>query len=356
MLMHNHVIFLERDTLSGFGFESYFYLAQSFRSSVQLSCFMVFAIHLYQWAISFKLFRERVMEYREFPSRIPLKKNPPSESAKLPAMQFWASLMSCLLLVLYSTTLCVIFIWKNSRDFITQLLLWPALITGGVEGLVWMIQRYQQFHCIGVKNLFKHRKQFEQLDYICVHLQFISYPVLSFLRLLVQILEFGTALGRLEFDILPHELRYWNPGLVSSNSLIALDNAYNGPATSVMADIFSKVLEERRQYEDKLRSAYRKDLGRMQTYKQNLQTKRVNESRWKLLYSIVSSPQFLETRQKSLPAKLRLAPKEISWDTMVSKSGAKVGQLQPSTTKPTMRQAASLVRHTASLAHHAKNS
>ena len=296
------------------------------------------------------------MDYREFPSRTPLKQNPPSESAKLPAMQFWASLLASLLLILYLSVLCTVFIWKNSRDLMSQLLLWPALVTGGVQGLVWAIQRYQQFHCIGIKNLFKHRKQFEQLDYLCVHLQFISYPVLSFLRLLIQILEFGAAFGRLEFDILPHEMRYWNPGLVSSNSLIALDNAYNGPATSVMADIFSKVLHERRGHEQKLKSAYRKDLGRLETYKQNLLTKRVNESRWKLLYSVVSSPQFLLTREKSLPAKLRLAPKEISWDSVVATSAGKAKQLQPTTSKPTMRQAASLVRHAASLSQHAKNS
>ena len=331
-----------RDTLSYLGYDSYFYLVESLRSGVQLSCFIVFALHIYQWAMSFKSFRERVMEYREFPSRVPLKKNPPSESVKLPAMQFWASLMSGLLLILYFSLLNTVWIWKNSRDLALQLLLWPALVIGGVESLVWLLQRYQQFHCIGVKNLFKHRKQFEQLDYICVHLQFISYPGMSLLRLFIQIVEFGTALGRLEFDILPHEIRYWNPGLVSSNALIALDNAYNGPATSVMADIFSTVLQERRNYDKKLRSAYRKDIGRLDTYKNNLQSKRVNESRWKLLYTIVSSPQFLQTREQSLPAKLRLAPKEISWDSLAKTSSGSGSFLQTATTKPTLRRAAML--------------
>ena len=331
--------------MSHLGFDSYFYLVESLRSAVQLSCFIVFALHVYQWALSFTVFRQRVMEYREFPARTPLKKNPPSESVKLPAMQFWASLMSGLLLVLYFSLLNTVWIWKNSRDLALRLLLWPALVFGGVEGLVWMLQRYQQFHCIGAKNLFKHRKQFEQLDYICVHLQFFSYPGMSLLRLLIQIAEFGTALGRLEFDILPHEMRYWNPGLVSSNALIALDNAYNGPATSVMADILSKVLEERRDHERKLRSAYRKDIGRLDTYKQNLQTKRVNESRWKLLYTIVSSPQFLQTREQSLQAKLRLAPKEISWDSLASGSG-RGPHLQPAMTKPTLRRAAALAQNT----------
>jgi hypothetical protein len=340
-----HAILLCRDALSNSGFESYSQLAQALRSSVQLGCVVVFALHICQWAMSLKLFRERVMEYREFPSRIPLKQNPPSESAKLPAMQFWASLMSSLLLIVYVSLLCALFIWKNSRDLVTQLLLWPALVTAAVQAIVWLIQRYQQFHCIGIKNLFKHRKQFEQLDYLCVHLQFISYPVLSLLRLLIQILEFGAAFGRLEFDILPHEMRYWNPGLISCNSLIALDNAYNGPATSVMADIFAKVLVERQDHERKLKSAYRKDVARLQTYKQNLQTKRVNESRWKLLYSIVSSPQFLQTRQQSFPAKLRIAPKEISWDSVAATSAGKLRQLQPSAAKPSMRQAASLTKH-----------
>jgi hypothetical protein len=307
-------------------------------------------MHIYQWVLSFKLFRERVMEYREFPLRIPLKNNPPSESAKLPAMQFWASLMSSLLLILYFSSLCTLIIWKNSRDMLVQQLLWPALVIAGVECLVWVIQRYQQFHCIGIKNLFKHRKQFEQLDYACVHLQFISYPGLSFLRLLIQIAEFATAFGRLEFDILPHEIRYWNPGLISSNALIALDNAYNGPATSVMADIFSKVFDERRVYETKIRSAYRKDLTRLQTYKENLQSKRVNESRWKLLYSIVSSPQFLQTREVSLPAKLRLAPKQISWESAASK-----GNHGSATTKTALRQSASLVMQTGGLARRSKD-
>lgn len=342
---------LRRDTLSDFGFDSYLNLLQSLRSGVQLSCIIVFALFVFQWVMSFKTFRERVMEFREFPSRIPLKKNPPSESVKLPAMQFWASLISGLLLILYFSTLCTILIWKMSRDFMIQLLLWPSLIFGGIEVLVFMIQRYQQFHCIGIKNLFKHRGQFEQLDYICVHLQFFSYPGLALLRLLVQIAEFGAALGRVEFDILPHEMRYWNPALVSSNSLIALDNAYNGPTTSVMANIFSKVLDERRNHDRKLRSAYRKDLGRMETYKQNLQSKRTCESRWKLLYSIVSSPQFLDTREKSLPAKLRLVPKEISWDAAATKGQSENAQLQTSRTKPTMRQAASLVRRSTSLSN-----
>jgi hypothetical protein len=307
--------------------------------------------------LSFKAFRERVMEYREFPSRTPLKQNPPSESVKLPAMQFWASLISSLLLIMYFTTLCTIFIWQNSRDLIIQLLLWPALVVGGVESLVWILQRYQQFHCVGNKNLFKRRKTFEQLDYVCVHLQFFSYPVLSMMRLLFQIVEFGIALGRLEFDILPHEIRYWNPGLVSSNSLIALDNAYNGPATSVMADIFSRVLEERRTHDRKLRSAYQKDIGRLQTYKQNLQSKRVNESRWKLLYSMTLSPQFLETRETSIPAKLRLAPKEVSWDTAaVTATARKDRQLQSSKSKPSMQKTATVIRQAASLARHAKSS
>lgn len=342
--------FSNRDTLSEFGFDSYFNLLQSLRSGVQLSCVIVFALYVYQWVMSFKMFRERVMEFREFPSRIPLKKNPPSESVKLPAMQFWASLISGLLLILYFSTLCTIFIWKISRDLMMQLLLWPALFFGGVESLVFLIQRYQQFHCIGVKNLFKHRGQFEQLDYICVHLQFLSYPGMSLLRLLIQIAEFGAALGRVEFDILPHEMRYWNPALVSSNSLIALDNAYNGPTTSVMANIFSKVLDERRDHDKKLRSAYRKDLNRLETYKQNLQSKRTCESRWKLLYSIVSSPQFLQTREKSLLAKQRLAPKEISWDSATAIGQGGHASLQSAKTKPTMRQAASLVRRTSSLA------
>jgi hypothetical protein len=344
------LLLLLRDTLSHLGFDSFFYLVQSLRSGVQLSCFIVFAMHMYQWALSLKLFRERVMEYREFPLRIPLKQNPPSESAKLPAMQFWASLMSSLLLILYFSLLCTIVIWKNSRDMLMQLLFWPAFAFAGVETLVWAIQRYQQLHCIGTKNLFKHRKQFEQLDYACVHLQFISYPGLSLLRLLIQIAEFGTALGRLEFDILPHEMRYWNPGLVSSNALIALDNAYNGPATSVMADVFSKVFQERRVYDKKIRAAYRKDVARLQTYKENLQSKRVNESRWKLLYSIVSSPQFLVTRTASLPAKLRVAPKQISWETAASQSNH-----SRSNTKTTLRQSASLILQTEGVARHLKD-
>ncbi len=347
---------MHRDTLSEFGFDSYFYLMQSLRSGVQLSCIIVFAMYMYQWALSFKLFRERVMEFREYPGRIPLNSNPPSEAAKLPAMQFWASLMSGLLLTLYFSALSTMVIWKNSRDLLMQLLLWPALIFGGVECLVWVIQRYQQFHCIGSKNLFKHRMQFEQLDYMCVHLQFVSYPGMSLLRLLIQIAEFGAAVGRVEFDILPYEVRYWNPALVSSNSLIALDNAYNGPTTSVMANIFSNVLEQRRDHEKKLESAYRRDLGRLETYKQNLQSKRTCESRWKLLYSIVSSPQFLQTRQNSLPAKLRIAPKEVSWDAAAVKAGGKQAQLQPAAAKPTMRRAASLVQHATSLARPAKSS